>query len=86
MPAPQSQFVSPFIAGLQQLVNCTEGYASLQAIYDAEEKIILRDLANAADDRALTIVQGRYKMLKHLRNLPEETVDRYINSKQAGTK
>lgn len=80
------EFASPFISGLQQLINCAEGYTALQALYDAEEKIILRDLAAAPDERALTIVQGRYKMLRHLRNLPEKTVDRYINSKQAVAK
>lgn len=78
------EFASPFIAGLQQLINSGEAYASLQAIFDAEEKIILRDLSNAADDRVLALVQGRYKMLKHLRHLPEETVDKFVNSKKAG--
>jgi len=73
-------FVSPLIHGLQQLIAC-EGYPSLEAIYEAEEKIILRDLANAKDDRELTIIQGRYKTLKKLRDLPEQTVDRFLAEK-----
>ena len=76
-------FVSPFVHGLQTLIAC-EGYPSLEAIFDAEEKIILRDLANAKDDRELTLIQGRYKTLKKLRHLPEETIDKFIASQKSG--
>lgn len=73
-------FVSPLIHGLQQLISC-EGYPALTALYDAEKEIILRDLGNAKDDRELTIIQGRYKTLKKLRDLPEQTVNKFLASK-----
>lgn len=75
------EFVSPFIAGLSALIKC-EGYSSLEALYEAETQIVLRDLSNAKDDRELTIIQGRYKMLRHLRGLPESTVDKFLASKE----
>ena len=76
-----TEFVSPLIDGLRKLISC-EGFPALEALYDAEEKIILKDLANAPDDRTLTIIQGRYKTLKKLRHLPEETVDRFLAQKK----
>ncbi|MFA5795523.1 MAG: hypothetical protein WC980_10720 [Candidatus Brocadiia bacterium] len=76
-------FVSPFIDGLSKVINC-EGYSSMVALYNAEEKIILRDLAAAVEDKDLRIIQGRYRMLKHLRDLPTQTVEKYIASKNSG--
>ena len=76
-------FVSPFIQGLSDLIK-SPGYESLIALYEAEEKIILKELDFAADDRALTIVQGKYKLLKKLKHLPEVTLDRYLNDKKTG--
>jgi hypothetical protein len=78
-----TEFISPLIHGLQQLIQC-EGYPSLEALFDAEKEIILRDLHNAKDDRELTIVQGRYKTLKKMRNLPTETVDKFLASQKSG--
>jgi len=69
-------FVSPFVQGLITLTQ-SEGYAALTALYEAQEQMILKELAAAPDDRALTIVQGKYKLLKRLKTLPEETIDRY---------
>ena len=76
-------FVSPLIHGLQQLIAC-EGYPSLEALYDAEKEIILRDLHNAKDDRELVIIQGRYKTLKKLRDLPQQTIDKFLASQKSG--
>ena len=72
-----TEFVSPLIDGLSKLIAC-DGFPSLEALYQAEEQIILRDLGNAKDDRELTIIQGRYKTLKKFRHLPEETVDKFL--------
>lgn len=72
------KFVSPFIEGLQKLIS-SEGYPSLTALYDAEKEIIFRDLCNAKEDSELRIIQGRAKMIKKLRTLPEETIDRYTS-------
>ncbi len=79
-----TEFTSPLIDGLSKLIKC-EGYAALESLYDAEEKIILRDLTNAKEDAELRIIQGRAKALKKFRHLPEETVDRYLNEKKGST-
>ena len=76
-------FVSPLIHKLQTLIAC-EGYPALEALYQAEEQIILRDLANAKEDFELRIIQGRYKNLRKMRHLPEETVEKYLASKNSG--
>jgi len=75
-------FVSPFVQGLITLTK-SEGYDSLIALYDAQEKIILKELAAAPDDRTLTIIQGKYKLLLKLRHLPEVTIDRYMNDRKS---
>ena len=75
-----SDFVSPFISNLSVLVK-SETYPSLCELYDLEEKKILKELGAAKDDRALTICQGKYKMLKIIRHLPEETIDKYLSEK-----
>ena len=76
-----AEFVSPLINGLQALISC-EGFSALEALYQAEEQIVLRDLANAKDEFELRIIQGRYKNLKKMRHLPEETVDRFLAEKK----
>ena len=76
-----AEFVSPLINGLQALISC-EGFSALEALYQAEEQIILRDLANAKEEFELRIIQGRYKNLKKMRHLPEETVDRFLAEKK----
>lgn len=78
-----TEFVSPLIHKLQQLIKC-DGYAALESLYQAEELIILRDLHNAKDDRELVIIQGRYKTLKKLRDLPQQTVDKFLASQKSG--
>lgn len=76
-------FVSPFIDGLSKVIN-SPGYASMEALYQAEDQILLRDLAAAVEDKDLRIIQGRCKMLKHLRHLPTQTVEKYLASKKSG--
>ena len=76
-------FVSPLIHGLQQLIAC-EGYPSLEALYDAEKEIILRDLHNAKDSQELTIIQGSYKTLKKLGDLRQLTIDKFLASQKSG--
>lgn len=78
-------FISPFVDGLSKLLK-SDGYPSLLAMYEAEEKIIVREIANAKDDRALTICQGKLKMLHKLYGLPEVTIDRYLNQKKGENK
>ena len=75
------QFVSPLIAGLQALLKCEEGINALEALYEAEEKIILRDLTNATDEKELWKLVGRAKALKKFRHLPEETIDRFVQQR-----
>lgn len=75
------QFVSPLIAGLQTLLKCEEGMNALEALYEAEEKIILRDLANAKEEKDLWKLVGRVTMLRKFRHLPEETIDRFIQAR-----
>ena len=77
-----TEYVSPLIDGLSKLIE-SPGYAALQSLYEAEEKILLRDLANAVDDKDLRIIQGRCKMIKKFKDLPETTVDKYIQSQKA---
>jgi len=74
-------FVSPMINSLSKLVKSDE-YQALQQLYDSEEKILMQALISAQEDKDLRIVQGKAKMLKRLRILPEETIDRYINEKE----
>ena len=76
------QFVSPLIAGLQTLLKCEEGMAALEALYEAEEKHILRELTNATDEKELWKLVGRAKALKKFRHLPEETIDRFVQERQ----
>ena len=73
-------FVSPLIDGLTKLI-ASEGFASLKTLYDSEKEIILRDLSNAKDEKELFVIQGRYKNLKKMRELPEATVDRFLAQK-----
>jgi len=72
-----SEFVSPLINGLSLLI-ASEGFPSLEALYAAEEQIILRDLSNAKEDFELRVIQGRYKNLKKMRHMPEEVVDKFL--------
>lgn len=76
----EGEFVSPLVDGLTKLIK-SEGYSSLKAIYDAEEKIIFRDLINAKTTEDLWKLVGRAKELNKLRELPENTIDRFINDK-----
>jgi hypothetical protein len=78
-------YVSPMVNSLSNLLKNPD-FQALSQLYDEEEKIIMRELIAAQDDRALRIVQGKAKMLKKIRTLPEETVDRYINDKTRGMK
>ena len=73
-------FISPLIHSLSKLVK-SEEYQSLQQLYESEEKAIMQALIAAQEDRDLRIIQGKAKMLRRLRTLPEETIDRYTNSK-----
>ncbi len=82
MTIATGEFVSPLIAGLSKLIK-SEGYASLEALYEAEEQVILKELANAKDEAELWKLVGRIKMLKKFRHLPEETVDRYLREKNS---
>ena len=75
-----ADFKSPLIDGLSALIKC-EGYASLDALYEAEEQVILRDLSNAKDEAELWKLVGRVKMLRKFRHLPEETIDRFIQER-----
>jgi hypothetical protein len=72
-----SEFVSPLIDGLSKLI-ASEGFPALESLYDAEKEILLRDLLNAKDERELFIIQGRYKNLKKMRDLPTVTVDKFL--------
>ena len=73
--------MSPTINSLSNLLKNPD-FEALHLLYEAEEKTIMRELIAAQDDRDLRIVQGKAKMLKKLRTLPEETVDRYINERK----
>lgn len=78
-----TDYISPFVNSLSNLLKNPD-FQSLHQLYDNEERGILRELIAAQDDRALRIVQGKAKMLKRLRTLPEETVDQYLNEKKRG--
>lgn len=81
-----SEFASPFIQGLISLTKNSEGYAALNQMYDEIEKIIMHELHNAPDERTLTLVQGKAKMLKKIRTMPEEIIDRHISSQKGESK
>ena len=76
-----TEFIPPYIHGLQKLVN-GEGYSALSEMYAGEEKRILRELHNATDDRALRIVQGKYILLKRIMELPENEIDKALSKKE----
>ena len=77
-----TEYISPYIHGLQKLVN-GEGYSALSEMYTGEEKRILRELHNATDDRALRITQGKYILLKRLMALPEDEINKALTQKAA---
>lgn len=79
-----NEYASPFVQGLINLTKYTEGYGALNTMYDELEKLLLGEVRNAADERALVLAQGKLKLLHKIRTMPEEIIDRHIAQGKEG--